>query len=894
MSIQHARRTQLLLFVFLVLSGITLFSIIYTLPRASADQQIIDENTLWEEEQTLSGEITVRGHAQIDFEQYVAIAPGSTLTFESGASLFVIGTLDIRGTMQNPVTVKGAEEYNGYGIMSAGPGVVRARNAIISDGGFHAVLVRAKLWDFLIPVANASSKHGAITSIGGGTIDVAHSTFENNLIAISSDNAPLGNIQVWASIFRQNSLHHIYALGRGDFRYNYWGPDGPDPLKNSGKIVGIVQTDYWSDTEEMRDPVVILPGILGSWRWTASSDLELDPILHTYDDMVNLFKENGYVEGETLFPFPYEWRLSNEVTANMLREKLEDVREQAQWPLVDVVAHSMGGLAARQYIASDAYADDIDQLVTLGTPHAGSPQSYLIWEGGDFGFKLKDKLLQFIFTQESKENGYNSVFDYVRGAPIASVGELLPTYSYLKSAESGEMLAYPDNHPQNAFLDYLNTSEIQESLKQVEFTNITGHLPENSTLTSVRVESPDEEEGLRMWEHGKPEGYDDLLGDHGLEFGAGDGTVPVQSSESISPDAHKELESSHTELPSDAAETVFETLTGENPIPLSTLSDRIRSIFIASVYSPVDIQVTDTDGNILIGKNFETGEIINNTEGGFYTGWDGILSEFITIPNPPEGGYTVKTQGVDGGGDYRVETALVTQPDILAETQVSTVEFSGTTEDGGTEEYTAVIEDGEIREEKTDTEAPVIEIIVPEEGNQVRNTGKLSLEYFVTDDTSAPEDITVETSFDGKLIGEDGIDLAYVHLGQHTVGVKAIDEAGNGAETEVSFMLVTDLAALKNNLDQYEKEGDINRRQKVRIYRLCHRLDRIIDRMEKITQRNPSSHNISKRWMRFVSDRAKKAVQIMERYIDRETNRGHISATVSELLKESCREILER
>ena len=32
----------------------------------------------------------------------------------------------------------------------------------------------------------------------------------------------------------------------------------------------------------------------------------------------------------------------------------------------------MGGLLAREYIESDYYEDDIDQLITIGTPHLGS------------------------------------------------------------------------------------------------------------------------------------------------------------------------------------------------------------------------------------------------------------------------------------------------------------------------------------------------------------------------------------------------------------------------------------------------------------------------------------------------------------------------------------------
>ncbi|WP_171025565.1 PGAP1-like alpha/beta domain-containing protein [Hymenobacter jeollabukensis] len=40
---------------------------------------------------------------------------------------------------------------------------------------------------------------------------------------------------------------------------------------------------------------------------------------------------------------------------------------------IDVIGHSMGGLLARQYIQSSSYQQDINKLITLNTPHSGSP-----------------------------------------------------------------------------------------------------------------------------------------------------------------------------------------------------------------------------------------------------------------------------------------------------------------------------------------------------------------------------------------------------------------------------------------------------------------------------------------------------------------------------------------
>src|SRR5207247_1744366 len=39
---------------------------------------------------------------------------------------------------------------------------------------------------------------------------------------------------------------------------------------------------------------------------------------------------------------------------------------------VTILAHSMGGLASRAYIENEE-AQDVDRLITIGTPHGGTP-----------------------------------------------------------------------------------------------------------------------------------------------------------------------------------------------------------------------------------------------------------------------------------------------------------------------------------------------------------------------------------------------------------------------------------------------------------------------------------------------------------------------------------------
>lgn len=244
--------------------------------------------------------------------------------------------------------------------------------------------------------------------------------------------------------------------------------------------------------------------------------------------MYETFKLNGYTPKEKLFAFPYEWRDSNMDNAQKLKAKIDEIKQLNNWPKVDIVAHLMGGLLAREYIESGYYGNDVDQLIALGTPQQGAPKDYLTWEGGEIGIKITDildNLAEKVFALEAHEKGFSSIFDYIRNRPILSVQELLPIYNYLY--DNGKERIYSTNYPINSFLETLNNSTGISKLNNVEFDNIVGNLDgSDSTISRINVvESGDE----LLWEHGYPEDFDSLLGDHGLVYGDGDGTVPLES-----------------------------------------------------------------------------------------------------------------------------------------------------------------------------------------------------------------------------------------------------------------------------------------------------------------------------------------------------------------------------
>ena len=174
------------------------------------------------------------------------------------------------------------------------------------------------------------------------------------------------------------------------------------------------------------EPVVFIPGFGGTgptsesagteWlttRGIAPDRLALEPLTHSYDDIVATLKEVGYVEGETLFIANWDWRVPVGPRDGMVNGTVEGVAAQLAdngtattfesgvdyfgWTLaqaqsayaasnsgatleyVDVITHSTGGLVARTYMQSDAYGLDlpeIDDLILAGVPSEGVSQTW--------------------------------------------------------------------------------------------------------------------------------------------------------------------------------------------------------------------------------------------------------------------------------------------------------------------------------------------------------------------------------------------------------------------------------------------------------------------------------------------------------------------------------------
>ena len=132
----------------------------------------------------------------------------------------------------------------------------------------------------------------------------------------------------------------------------------------------------------------------------------------------------GFALGEDGFGFPLamgevarpaERTNSIEENARVLADAIASVRERTGAPVVDVVAHSMGGLVARYYVAKLMRERDVGQLILLGTPHGGSACAVL---PAALGFYLPASLE---LRPRHLEDVFNAHVTDLRGVPLATL-----------------------------------------------------------------------------------------------------------------------------------------------------------------------------------------------------------------------------------------------------------------------------------------------------------------------------------------------------------------------------------------------------------------------------------------------------------------------------------------
>jgi len=568
------------------------------------------------------------------------------------------------------------------------------------------------------------------------------------------------------------------------------------------------------DNPALPEPVIIIPGIMASWNRNLldknseqADEWVLDPHFHTYDQLIaDLQTHGGYVLDQDLFTLPYDWRKNNEFTAQLLQEKIQDIKNQTGASKVDIVAHSMGGLVARYYIESDLYQDDIDQLIFIATPQRGAPKAYLAWEGGFLGTSMvSDFVKEILVAKIAKTDGYcdsllnrnECVYNYVRGYPVASLQQLLPDTDYLQSALGNELFLYPSGYPTNDFLENLNNQENLTKLYNsgIEISTIYNSTPQ-STVTGIKVIERDSGQ-IPFWEYGYPHGFTSFFRNNGIIKNNGDGTVPANSSIYLNSTRNiSKLNTDHANIVGVASQNIIEILKGEF-IDIQVI-DQPDEYVIIQVHSPINTQIKTPQGKI-VGQDFASGVDVNEVEGAYYSGSE-ATNEYIVLPLVETGEYNVSLQGTDNG-EYDIELFLTDDQGIKIQS------FFGQIAPEVVVDLKFQINEQEISEilpvDQTD---PVITITSPE-AKEYEHHLLVPIQYLATDDSGQIATSTIW--LDSEEYGGENIDLFVWELGEHKLVVKSSDWSGNSAEQEVVFTVIATITSLRSDINRLYDEGEI-------------------------------------------------------------------------------------
>lgn len=549
-------------------------------------------------------------------------------------------------------------------------------------------------------------------------------------------------------------------------------------------------------------------------------------------------------------------------------EKIKGISFEEKY---DIVAHSMGGYVALDYLYDDSYQGEIDKVILEGTPIFGSSKAYPVWEGGvipedwstlDRFFALY-KVFHFLDEDKNKDN-YDLIHEY-----FPSVSQLLPLYDYIENNETGEIVPSYQMQEQNAFLPAL-FDKMMNNQEQFSFNNIA--LIEGTgvdTSKIVKVDDYDGENSDKLWKDGRPNPYP-------LEkdIADGDGTVPNSSIMGMAPFQVLQIEGAqHGDLPTLALNEMSDLLGIGRPEKEYQLASKDQMVMAFAC--PVDVKIIAPDGSFITKDE-------NTIDGAEYFS-DGKADGYkmISILDPQEGEYKTELEG-NGDGHY---DALVYKTNGE---QSSSEEFSGDIQEREVINYQISLAENEVAvelDQPQDQTPPQITITSPEEDKVYQNTEEIAVEYEISDDVSGPQNIQKTITLDGEEYGQDKIELWMLKTGEHEFSVSATDEAGNIATETAKFENRTLFRNLAINTGKYHQKRLIKSKKHTRYLQLKFIQLELLQRSLDLLQKDNSWRG---KWKnRWLIKRIEKTIEIesqkLSRWIERKKD-NQIDPAVKELL----------
>ncbi len=561
----------------------------------------------------------------------------------------------------------------------------------------------------------------------------------NGVYVYRDDNSSNSVYTISDSVISGNSEHGVYAPDLPytiDFSNTYWGDaSGPQNATTNSEGLGnavsdAVVFDPWLKYDPAiprKTPILIVPGVMGtelSRPITGGSETLWLDLLHNLTDigdefmdalqfnpdltpadsslllgdvigkkiitlggidfplfdyttgLIQEFQNQGYVEGQDLFLFPYDWRNgASDYTVDQLKQKIADIMAQTESDNVDVVAHSTGGLLVKKYVTENPADHHIGKAVFVGVPNTGAPKAIkTLLEGDHFDIpflsqsemKKLSANLPVVYDLSPSQQYYDAKGPYVK---IVDQHFFTSTSHTLDFAQSNSFLI--DDHAFN-----VQTLSNAQTLHTPDFDNFDMRTAGIDLYSVVGCKAGTIGAVVEVR-------ADDIFGNINTSYNApietpGDGTVPLESATNLPIDpAHKyyALNADHGKMMSQLGirQEVVNILSGST---LSTKDSTDHDLITqdiskcelnghaVSIYSPLSIDVVDQAGNHA-GFASDGVSIENAIPNADYE----IMGDhkFVYLPTDEGQTYTISLKGT-GEGTFTLTDALIAH-DQITETQ---------------------------------------------------------------------------------------------------------------------------------------------------------------------------------------------------------------------------------
>jgi triacylglycerol esterase/lipase EstA (alpha/beta hydrolase family) len=593
-------------------------------------------------------------------------------------------------------------------------------NSIFSVGADNAIMLHRDFFNNQKP--SISLKNSIVENylnIGlasyGGVTSVENTQFNNNSYS---------GVEIYgedeAHVYTRNSFvnNGRYALisynnHKVEAVNNWWGHEsGPfeqsiNPEGLGGEIYGNVEFAPWlildpfDTTTPTRNPVIIIPGVMGTEIFNGDEKLWLDILrnmkdagdqfmdpLRFSDDLqpsvpglkvgevignpANLFDYTAtiisdfealdYTLNVDLFLFPYDWRYGVSVNnVESLKQKILHIKSQTGSNKVDVVAHSTGGLLVKKYVMDNPTTNYLDKVVFVGVPNTGAPKAIKVLLQGD-GFGNP-----FLSNAQMKKIAKN----------LPVVYDLAPSARYYE--EKGSYVSVVNSTFASTVRTDLNFEETKNFLISDHELNSQA-ISNSENLHNASFDNYDLREagidlynmvGCRAGTIGKvvEKRSTGLLGTtrvtYELQQTPGDGTVPLESATNlpINPaNKYYALQAEHSKMMTQDGirQQIVDIVTGSNlnmgntKITQDVSKCKLNGRAV-SIYSPLNVEVTDQYGNY--SGIDEVGNIFNNIPNADLSVFGG--SKFLYLPTDDGQTYTINLTGTGEGTFTLVDSDIV-------------------------------------------------------------------------------------------------------------------------------------------------------------------------------------------------------------------------------------------